>query len=136
MLNGLIDTASLLWFLGMAAVEDDAIARFDSTFAGDRNFAFFDASNLAEKNAAFLSESRVDQLLVVDAAKPSGVKATRKAHLQIVNVLRSEDFSGPGGLAQLVQRLAINPRNVCDVFRRLQTAFNLQRCDAGANEIR
>ena len=103
--------------------------------------------DFAEKHAALFAEARVDEFLIVDAAEPAGVKAARKRHFHFVLFrFRPQRRRGTEILfallcvsvvsaAKFVQRLPINPRDVGDVFRRLEPAFDFQRRDAGADQV-
>ena len=50
------------------------------------------AFDFAEKHAALFAEARVDQLLVVDAAKPAGVQPARKCHFHFIFAISIRDL--------------------------------------------
>ena len=104
--------------------------------------------DFAEKDAAFFPKARVDELLIVSAAEPAGVQAARKGHLHVV-LLRVEGRGRESRFAldsaflrtsatpnPARQRLPVNPRDVGDVFRGFEPAFDFQRSDAGADQFR
>ena len=85
--------------------------------SSNENSAFHPVRNprdFAEINPALFAETRVDERLVVVAAKPAGVKAARKSHLQVVARFAANFFMfrRHGG----VQCLAIRAGDVGDVF--------------------
>ena len=79
-----INEAAFLVLVGMARIKHHAIARLERGFQFQRDAFAMNAADLAEVHAALLSEARVDQFLIVVAAKPAGVKPARKRHFQIV----------------------------------------------------
>ena len=89
--ENLINAAALLWLVGIAAIEDDAVAGLHRAFARENNFIAADVADLADENAAFLAEAGMNQLLIVNAAEPAGVKAAGEAHLEVIEILRREE---------------------------------------------
>src|SRR5687768_10786691 len=74
-----INPAALLILVGMAGVEHHSVAGFERPFQLHGNAAAIDAPHFSEIHAALFAETRVDELLVINAAKPTRVKAARKA---------------------------------------------------------
>jgi hypothetical protein len=81
----------------------------------------------------------VREFLVLDAAKPAGVKAAGKPHLEVVERLAAHVVHHGGfrsvGRAEdlghhLVERLAVDAGDAGDVFGALEAALDLERSDA------
>jgi len=85
---GLHIPVRLLVFLRFAGVEHHAVARFQRTFEADENAIAQHARDFAEKHAAFLSETGMNELLIVGAAEPAGVQAAGEGHFHFVSVIR------------------------------------------------
>jgi len=68
-----VDEAALLPFGWLALVKDHAIARLKGAFEAHRHPVGADVDDRAEVGTALLTETGMDELLVVDAAKPARV---------------------------------------------------------------
>src|SRR5437660_6754891 len=79
-----IDPSALLFFFGMSGVEHHAIARLDRREQVDENFSALDTRHFTEIDTALFTEAGVDKFLIVDAAKPAGVKPAREGHLDFI----------------------------------------------------
>src|SRR5688572_9680520 len=110
----------------MAAIEDDPIARFQRSFQLNEDSLPVHTRDRAQVNAALFAETRVDQFLVVDAAKPAGGKTARKGHGHFIAWISDfglQLWQGFGRYFTMrVQRLAtiqglpINSRDVGNIF--------------------
>ena len=69
----LINPSTFFFFFWLAAVENEAVATFERAFQQDEYAFALNLEYLAQIDASFLAESRVDQCLVVVAAKPARV---------------------------------------------------------------
>jgi hypothetical protein len=86
----------------------------------------------------------VGELLVVDAAEPARVESPRKAHLEVVERFAADGVEH-GGLGcgyrtedlghDPVEGRAVDAGDVGDVLGALEPAFNLERGDAGPDEV-
>ena len=56
----LVDAAALLGFIGMAAVKNHAIARFDDALRRDRDFTVFNAKHVAKEHTALFAKARMN----------------------------------------------------------------------------
>ena len=74
----------MLVIAAVAGVEDDAVASLQRAGEADVDAVTNDASDFADEGAALFSEAGVDELLVVNALKPAGGKATAEGHLHFV----------------------------------------------------
>ena len=138
-----VDEATLLTLGGLTLVEDHAVAGLERAFEAHRHAIRADVDDRAKVGATLLAKAGVDELLVIDPAKPARVQAARESHLHRI-VLFLADLQGstigigtlsesiPGG----IDRAAVGLRNRSDIFWRLQATFNLQRTDTGTNEVR
>ena len=79
-----MDAAALFLFFGMSCVEHHAVAGLERRLQFNKHLLALDARHLTEVNAAFLAKTRMDQLLVVDAAEPAGVKPAGKGHFHFI----------------------------------------------------
>ncbi len=112
-----------------SGVEDDAVAGFEGREQTEEDAAGGDAADFPQIDAAFFAEAGVDKALVVDAAKPAGMKAAGKGHFEVVAGLGGRLGDGA------VQGAAINLGDVGDVFGGFEAAFDFEGGDAGAEEI-
>src|SRR5687767_8662045 len=56
----LVDATALLGFIGMAAVKNHAIARFDDALRRDRDFTVFNAKHVAKEHTALFAKARMN----------------------------------------------------------------------------
>ena len=68
-----VDEATLLAFGRLTLVEDHAVTRLERAFESHRHPVGADVDDRAEIGAALLAETGVDELLVIDAAKPARI---------------------------------------------------------------
>ena len=81
---------ALFFRLGMAGVEDDAIARFQRGLQVKADTLALDPRDLAQEHAALLAEAGMDELLIIGAVKPPGIEPAREGHLHVIAVLRGD----------------------------------------------
>ena len=137
-----IDAPALLLFVRPSGIEHHAVAQFQRGLQMQGHFPALDPGDGAQEHAAFFPEARMDQALVIDAAKPAGVQAPGERHLHVVP--RRSDFLCRGRIRgrirrrrpETIQGLAIDPGDAGDIFRRLEPALNFERGHAGAHEFR
>src|SRR5437899_8435357 len=79
-----IDAAPFLWLVRVARVKHHPVAGLEWGGELDRNFGALDAADLPKIHAALFAEAGMDQFLIVVPAKPAGVEAARKRHLQLI----------------------------------------------------
>src|ERR1700728_1909768 len=104
----------------MAGVKNNPIAGLQWRLKPRKNAAAADAPDFAQIDAALFSEPGMNQALVVDSAEPPRVKPAGECHLQVVARLVARR-------AGIVQSVPINPRDVGNVFRRFEAAFDFER---------
>src|SRR5688572_29327076 len=84
-----IDTPAFLLLVGTPGVEHQTVSRLEWSLKLHEDFLTLHPRDIAQVHSAFLAETRMDELLVVDSTEPSGIKAAREGHLQIVAILLS-----------------------------------------------
>ena len=108
--------AALLTIRVAAGVEDDAVSGFQRNRQRIKlNMVAAGPKNLSHKGPALFSKPRPDEFLVVDPVHPSAVKAARKRHFEPVLIVGCRLGGLP--LHRRINRLAINRRDRCDIFR-------------------
>ena len=82
-------------------------------------------------------------MLVINAAQPTRMQAPREGHLHRIIFFLPNLEGGPVGISPLgesrpgcIDGPTVGPRDGGHVFRRLQAAFNFERTDTRANQIR
>ena len=75
-----INTPTFFFLIGPAGIKDDAIARFGRTLELEGDAIAADLGDASQVDAAFGAEASVGKLLILHAAKPTGVEAARKPH--------------------------------------------------------
>src|SRR5258706_3697621 len=135
----LINSPALLRLIRSAGIENHAVARLELAFYSRRDGIIEHPANLAQIYTALFSESAMHELLIVYPLEPPAVNSPRKRHLQFVMIARrwliTLPFCRIWMAGDLVQRLAINSRDIRDVFRGLQPAFNFQRRNSAAHDV-
>ena len=79
-----VNAATLFLLFWFAGIEHNAVAGFQWSREFHHHAIAQDSFDIAKKYAALFSKSRMDQLLVVDSAKPAGVQPARKRHFHFV----------------------------------------------------
>src|SRR5439155_383909 len=105
----LVNPSALFFFFRVAGIENDSVSAFKRALQSDNNALAFNSENLSEVNATLFAEPPMHQLLIVNAAQPTGVEAARESHFHVVTgdrgrVARDRWF----GLEQVVERFPIN----------------------------
>ena len=122
----MVDAPAFLAFVGAAGVEHDAVAGFERRGELQGDGFVLHAGDFAEEHAALGAEAAMGEFLIVDAAKPAGVEATRETHLEFVaRGLRFEFRRRFAGKIRhdFVERLSVNARDAGDVLRRFEPAY-------------
>src|SRR5438552_7452505 len=88
-----VNASAFFLMVGISGIEYNSIARFERRLKIDEYFSILDALHLTKIYTALFSKPCVCEFLVVNAAKPAGVKAARKSHFQIVTA-PPLDFGG------------------------------------------
>src|SRR5437588_7418130 len=101
-----VNASAFFFLVGMPGIEHHAVPGFDRRVKLDEHLSILDPFHLSQVNSALLAKARMRQLLVVDAAKPAGVKATRKGHFQIVTA-PALNFGDGLGTAALQSRSSL-----------------------------
>ena len=137
-----VDETTLLAFGRLALVEDYAVAGLERAFEAHRHAVRGDVNDRAEVGAALLPEAGVDELLIVDAAEPARMQAARERHLHRVVFLLTDLERGTVGIGALdegipggVHRATVGLRDGRHVFGGFETSFDLERTDAGADQV-
>ena len=81
-----INPSAFLFFIRPARVENNAVAEFDGRGEIHDDAVADDLDNFAEIDAALFSKTRMNEFLIVRAAKPAGEQPARKCHLHFVAV--------------------------------------------------
>src|SRR5262249_36821567 len=86
--TNVIDPPARFRFFRSAGVENNAVAALQWSSDPRDHAVAQHALDFADEYAALFAETRVDELLVVDAAEPAGVKPVRKRHFHRVTIRR------------------------------------------------
>ena len=81
-----INPPTLFVFLRFSGVEHHAVTGFQRTFEPDKNALAQHACHFTEEHAAFFPKTRMDELLVVGTAQPTGMQTATESHLHVVAV--------------------------------------------------
>ena len=122
----------LLILLGVAFVEDDAVAGFESGGGLNEQAARGLADNRAGADAAALGKQAVDELLVVDAVEEAVGEATGEGLGEVVELFARERKTL--AMKRGVDGGPIGLRGGGDVVGAFQAAFDLEGLDTGARE--
>ena len=139
----MIDASTLFIFFRFAGVEHHTITWFKRAFEPEHHTIAQYPGDFAQIHPAFLPKTGVNQFLVVGAAKPAGVQAAAEGHFQVVLGGSAEEYEGRGGGAdsgfaldsrlstldrriQRIQRLSVNARDIGDILRRFEAAFDFE----------
>ena len=91
----------LFFLVGMAGIEDNAVARLERRSQRDGDALAFYLRDFAQVNAAFLAEAGMDELLVVRALEPAGIETAGKGHFHGVLGRARGEGRGSRGKARL-----------------------------------
>ena len=126
-------TAWLFFRVG-SSVDDDTVAWVE----WGHHFFDFDpvgarTRNPTREGATFFSEASVNELLVIDAMKPTREKASAKGHLQTISVFGRSGL----GLSRhgLVDGLAVDRGDGGDVVGGFEAPLNLERVQTELDEF-
>src|SRR5437763_8832148 len=92
----------------MSGIENHAIPVFEWRVKVDEHLSILDPLHLSQIDAALLAKTRMRQLLVVDPAKPAGIKSARKSHFQIIT---APLFHFGGGFLRFARTAALQSRS-------------------------
>ena len=128
------EEAARLFFRVGSTVDDDSVA----WMKWGEHFLDFDpvgarTRNPTREGATFFSEASVNELLVIDAMKPTREKASAKGHLQTISVFGRSGF----GLSRygLVDGLAVDRGDGGDVVGGFEAPLNLERVQTELDEF-
>ena len=82
--SDLINTSAFLVLIRRARIEHHAVTRLQWANEFERHGFISHVCDLAEEHTTFFSEARVNELLIVVPAEPTGEQAARKRHLHVI----------------------------------------------------
>ena len=126
--------STFLVVAAVAGIEDNAVTGLQRAVETDMDAVAGHARDFTNEGTALLAKARMHEALIVDAFEPAGGESAAEGHFEFVAF--GLVLCLPARLAtQLVQRLPVDARDAGDVFGRLEPALNLERSDAGADEV-
>ena len=132
----LIDAAALLIVGVERVLKHDAVARLhgDVQLVELNRVVVDHADHLAHIGTTLLAVARADEFLMIHAVHPASVESAREGHLHRIHVRLIDRIRTVR--QRSVDRLAISLRDGGDVFRRLESAFDLEALDAQFDQLR
>ncbi|GAE09152.1 hypothetical protein JCM10914_5498 [Paenibacillus sp. JCM 10914] len=129
-----VDTAAFFFFGRIARIEYDPVSALHGCFQLTNHAIAQNLLHAAKINAAAFRESPFHQLFIIRPVQEAVCKPAREALLQLPHLFLAR--SGVLPVKVTVNRLPVLAHYVCNILRRFQTAFDLERRNTRFNQLR